>query len=403
MNKIKDVRSLQFLDTYFPTVDGVVQTVHNYASIMNDISYSGVVTPSAAVKYDDASLPYEVIRTGALKIPFWEYSYAVPRFSVGLKKQIISKKPDILHSHSPFATGSYAYSLSRELGIPCVATFHSKYYDDTLRLTGSKAAASIVVKHIVSLYNKYDSVWSVSDGTAETLRSYGYKGDIFVVPNGTAFKVPDDTQSLKKEARDIFSIPDDKKIILFVGHLIWQKNLKLVLDTFKLLSEKSDDYRLIIVGNGYGEKQIRSYSEKLHFREGNVRFLGKVTDRRLLSGIFSCGDLFFFPSVYDNAPLVVREAAAMGLPSLLTAGSNSAECVVKDMSGFTAREDAESMMSEIERIFNTEGLLSRVSKAARETIPIPWEKIAYSVMEKYREIIEEKSRDPKRAFDTARR
>lgn len=386
------IRSAQFLDTYFPIVDGVVQTVHNYAEIMSKISYSCVVTPKASTEYDDSQLKYDVIRTPAIKIPFWEYSYAAPHIDPHLKKQIAERQIDILHSHSPFALGAYARSLGRELNIPVVATFHSKYYDDCMRVTGSKAISKVFVKRIVDLYNTVDSVWAVSEGTADTLRSYGFGGDIFVINNGTNFVLPGDPQTLRREAMAAYSIPDDKKILLFVGHQIWQKNIKLVLDTFRMLADISDEYRLIIVGDGYHEVQIRDYAAKLNFKEGDVRFLGRINDRRLLSGVFLCGDLFFFPSVYDNAPLVVREAAAMGLPSLLTVGSNAAECVKKDISGFTAEEDPGAMLAEIQRVFSTEGLLRTVGENARLTIPVPWEQLVERVYEKYAEIIEQKKR-----------
>ena len=71
----KNIRSAQFIDTYFPIVDGVVQTVNNYAAAMHAASYSCVVAPKAADEYDDSVLPYDVLRSDAVKIRFWEYSY----------------------------------------------------------------------------------------------------------------------------------------------------------------------------------------------------------------------------------------------------------------------------------------------------------------------------------------
>ena len=44
------IRSAQFNDTYFPIVDGVVQTVHNYAEHMNRTAYTCVVTPKPMKK-----------------------------------------------------------------------------------------------------------------------------------------------------------------------------------------------------------------------------------------------------------------------------------------------------------------------------------------------------------------
>ena len=388
--KPEDIRSAQFNDTYYPIVDGVVQTVHNYADIMNRQTYSCVVTPKPMKKgFNDSIFRYDVYRTSSLKFPIAEYSIPTPKFDGKVRAFLREKNVDILHVHSPFFEGTFASSFAKKLGVPVVSTFHSKYYDDAIHITGSKAIANIVVKRIVRFYNTCDSVWSCSQGTADTLRSYGYAGDIFVMDNGTTFKMPDDPEYLKKKAAAEFSIPQDKNIILFVGHQIWHKNIKLVLDTFKMLSDNSDDYRLLIVGNGYDEVEIKKYAEELKFPNGHLRFLGKVVDRELLSGVYLNSDLFFFPSVYDNSPLVVREAASLGVPSLLTEDSNAAEAVKKNVSGFTALENKIAMYREILRIFNTKGLLERVSEGARRDVAKSWEEIIPLVRDKYARVIEE--------------
>lgn len=385
----EEIRSAQFIDTFYPIVDGVVQVVDNYAAILNRQTYACVVTPKPLKKgFDDAKLPYDVYRTASLKLPVAEYSIPTPRLDSKLKAFLNEKDVHILHAHSPFYEGSFASSFAKKLGVPTVATFHSKYYDDVINVTHSKLIAKIVTKKIVRFYRSVDCVWTVSDGAADTLRSYGYAGDITVMRNGTSFQAPDNCAELKARAAAEFSIPQDKKVLLFVGHLIRHKNLKLILDTFRMLNDKSDEYRLLIVGDGYNEKEIKKYAESLQFSEGFVRFLGKITNRELLLGVYLNADLHFFPSVYDTSGLVVREAAAMGVPSLLTAGSNAAEAVKQDVSGFIAAENKVAMYREILRIFSTEGLRERAGQGAKRDLARTWEEIMPEVREAYADIIE---------------
>lgn len=381
--------SVQFIDNFFPIVDGVVHTVHNYALNMCKTSGVAVVTPKPKKPYDDSEFPYKVIRTKTLPMPFLEYPVGIPGTDGHCKKEIAALSPDIFHTHSPFLEGNFAAKYGAKLGVPVVSTFHSKYYDDALNITKSKAAANFVKNYVVRHYNRVDAVWACSNGTAETLRSYGYKGDIFVMENGSAMQIPVELRSgLKKAAAEKFDLPSDKHILLFVGHLIKHKNLPLILDTFRLLCNKSDDYRLIIAGDGYDGEEIKKYAQSLSFKEGAVRFIGRVYDKELLAGLYLNSSLFFFPSVYDNAPLVVREAAAMGLPSLLTEGSNSAEAVIKDVTGFTAKEDPAAMCAEIERIFKTDGLQKKAGAEAAVKIPKTFEEITRRVREQYALIIE---------------
>ena len=385
----EQIRSAQFIDTFYPIVDGVVQVVDNYAEIMNRKSYACVVTPKPLKKgFDDSVLPYDVYRTSSLKLPVAEYSIPTPRFDSKLKNFIRENNVDILHAHSPFYEGTFASSFARRLGVPTVATFHSKYYDDVINVTHSKAIAKLVTKKIVRFYHSVDCVWTVSDGAADTLRSYGYAGKITVMRNGTSFSAPENRDELRARAAAEFSIPQDKKVLLFVGHLIKHKNLKLILDTFRMLNDKSDEFRLLLVGDGYDEKEIRKYAESLNFSESFVRFLGKITNRDLLLGVYLNADLFFFPSVYDTSGLVVREAAAMGVPSLLTEGSNAAEAVTPGVSGFVAAENKVAMYREILHAFGTEGLLKRVGEGARREIASTWEELIPGVMDAYAQIIE---------------
>lgn len=390
MLKPEEIRSGQFIDVYFPLIDGVVQTVHNYALNMNKTSYSCVVCPKQKEGYDDAALPYDVFRELAVNIPGAEYTLAAPHLDVKLTQELKGKGCNIFHAHSPFFSGTYALTLAKKLEIPVVATFHSKYRDDAMQYTRSSVAADFVSKWVVGFYNLCDAVWACSEGTAETLRSYGYKGQITVMTNGTSFRAPANPDELRERARETFSLPQGKHRLLFVGHQIWQKNLRLILDTFRLLCSESDDYRLTVVGTGIHETEIKDYAKAIGLTDEQVKFTGVIADRDLLSGVFLNHDLFFFPSVYDNTPLVVREAAAMGVPSLLTRGSNAAESVKPGVNGFVADENALAMKNEIVRIFSQEGYVGQIGQKAKETIPIPWEVLIPRVYDEYAQIIDRK-------------
>ena len=75
-----------------------------------------------------------------------------------------------------------ARHIARRRGIPLVATFHSKYYDDVLKATHSRLLAWLGVKYILSFYNSCDEVWAVNESTGQVLREYGYKGPMAVMP-----------------------------------------------------------------------------------------------------------------------------------------------------------------------------------------------------------------------------
>ena len=383
MSESRNIRPVLFIDNYFPVIDGVTETVHEYARHMN----CPVVCPAMESRYlEKNEFPYEVLTSFTLRAPFTRYASAAPKLDPKLAGRIAAKNPDIFHIHSPSLLGEYAVRLGKKTGIPVVATFHSKYYDAIYEFTKSRTISKMVTDRIVKVFESCDEVWACSEETGETLRSYGYTKPYYVMPNGTDATVPADPEGLKAKAAEQFRIPAGKRVLLFVGQQIWYKNQRLILDAFRRLCNDGDDWFLVMAGTGKDEQEIERYAASLGLTEDQVRFTGGIRDRDLLSGVYLNADLLFFPSVFDNAPLVLREAAVLGVPTLATEGSNAAGAIRKDFSGYTAEATPEAMAAEIRRIFR-ETDVRQTGRNAQETIPLSWEKLIPRVLDRYREVI----------------
>ena len=387
MNGTETLRSAQFIDNYFPVIDGVTETVHQYARHMDAV----VVCPEMERHYlEGHSFPYSLLTSRTIRIPFSRYASAVPRLDGKLPEEIAHWNPAIFHMHSPSLMGKYAVALGKKMKIPVVATFHSKYYDAILEFTKSRTIAKMLTDRIVQLYENCDEVWACSEETGETLRSYGYSKPYHVMPNGTEVSVPENAEELKEQAAARFRLPKGKHVLLFVGQQIWYKNQKLILDAFRLLQDRGNDWFLVMAGSGKDEQEIARYAASLNLADHTL-FTGLIRDRDLLRGVYLNSDLLFFPSVFDNAPLVLREAAVLGIPTLATEGSNAAGAIRKNVNGFTAAATPKDMSDEIARIFAQEDIRA-VGQAARETIPLSWEKLMPMVLEGYRAVIDQYGR-----------
>ena len=90
MNQPSTLRSIQFIDNYFPVIDGVTETVHQYAQHMNAV----VVCPEMERHYtEEHSFPYKVLTSKTLRIPFSRYASAVPKLDRDLAAEIAREKP----------------------------------------------------------------------------------------------------------------------------------------------------------------------------------------------------------------------------------------------------------------------------------------------------------------------
>ena len=119
-----------------------------------------------------------------------------------------------------------------------------------------------------------------------------------------------------------------------------------------------------------------------------VGFLGFINNGEELRSLYALSDLFVFPSVYDNAPMVVREAAANGTPSLLIRGSCSAEGITHGVNGYLCEDSAEDIAKTIRDALPT---CKEVGMHARATIPKPWSVIIQDVIRRYQTLIEMKT------------
>ena len=376
----------EFSESYPPHIDGVGMVVRSYCEELSKAGHTCyyIAPRNSGRQYENAAPEtFPVIKYASLPIPNEAYSVGLPAFDLSFQFDLNHIPFDVVHAHTPFVSAIEATRIARERHIPLVATLHSKYYDDIVAKTHSEVIAEAVVQRVVQFFNKCDEVWTVNDATAEVLRGYGYRGEIVVMPNGTNLWYPTHEDAKKAEMRyDLGRGP----VFLFVGQQNFKKNTDSILKAAALYRKKNAEFRIVFAGQGPDADRMRQMSEKLGLSDVAV-FTGHIADREILTGLYARADLFVFPSLYDNAPMVVREAAAAGTPSILIRGSCAADGVTDGENGFLCENTPEDIAACMERALKT---AKEVGARARQTIPIPWSGIAKEVLKRYAVLIERK-------------
>lgn len=108
-----------------------------------------------------------------------------------------------------------------------------------------------------------------------------------------------------------FSIPQDKKILLYVGNFLPHKNLSRLLEAFSKMKGK-EDCRLILVGKAF-EGRTKSNAERELGIEDLTIHTG-IVDQEDLVNLYNLADLFVLPSLYEGFGLPILEALACGTP-----------------------------------------------------------------------------------------
>lgn len=387
-----------FNDSFPPILDGVTLCVENYAHWFRERNMPVcVVTPWNPQSVEK---PYDVMRYFSLPIQSRApYRYGYPKADPMIWKRVRDTNFRIAHAHCPFSSGRLAVYAKKKQGIPLVGTFHSKYRSDlehSFRYV--PWMVNIIMKKILDFFNACDEVWIPQADVEDTVREYGYKGPLTVVENGNDFAgiIQGDTFAYKAQARKRLGFNDDEIALLFVGQHIWEKGIGEILDALKIIATNPQQYgdikfRMNFIGNGYAADEIKKKVQDYGIADRTV-LNGIIKDRERLSDFYAASDIFLFPSPYDNAPLVVREAAAMGTPAVLLAGSTASEVVDTDCNGFLVDANPANMAALIADVARDRDRLQRVAAGARNSLVRSWEDVVGEVCDRYETIIKNHGR-----------
>jgi len=367
-------------DSFPPVIDGVANVVHNYASILNKHGYMATVaTPKYPGTADD--YPFDVVRFPSIDtVKISGYRTGLP-FDRRTLRILTDKNPDIIHTHCPMTSILLSRLLRETTGAPIILTYHTKYDEDAADLLPAPLQSPLL-KAIAENASACDEIWTVSRGAGENLKSLGYEGDYIIMPNGVDFpKGRADIRSINA-VRARYSLYEDIPVLLYVGRLKWYKGIRIILDGLRLLKDKGLPFRMLLVGDGADRADMEQYTAELGLSDA-VIFAGSVSDREDLRAYFSAADLFLFPSTFDTNGIVVREAAACGLASLLIKDSCAAEGIIHGHTGLLIDENAEALASEVEKVLLNRAFAREVGSTAQNEIYLSWEDAVRKAEERY--------------------
>lgn len=376
-----------FNDCFPPVMDGVSVCVSNYAHWMQKkVGGVAVITPNvpgAGYDYD-----FEVLDYFSVPVPFRKpYVTGIAEIDPAFLKKILSHRFKIVHAHCPFASGLAAQHVSKIQKIPCVATFHSKYRDDFSRVIPNSRVVNLIIKQIISFYEKADEVWVPQASVEEVIREYGYKGHVEVVDNGSDL-CADYPEKYFVDARRELGIEPDEFVLLFVGQHIWEKNVRFIIDALDAI--KDIRFRMLFVGTGYASDAMKELvSERC--LDKKVTFVGNITERERIKTFYAAADLFLFPSLYDNAPLVVREAAALNTPALMVRGATASTILTDDVNGFLIDNSLDDFEARLRELIADPERVHRVGVQASKSIVRSWEDVVSEVLDRYNTLISKRT------------
>ena len=285
------------------------------------------------------------------------------------------EKFDILHFHN-FVVPSAWQILEMQKSLknpPCnILTFHANL--DGMPLFRSVPYFSKIF--VSKLNEKMDGVIGVADLILRLFR--GYKKPMKVIANGI------DLNQFNPNIEGYKRFDDGKINILFIGRIEERKGLIYLLEAYKLLQEKNDNIRLIIVGEGPLKKDCQQFVKCNDLT--NVVFEGQGAGDTIAKYLNS-SHIFCSPAIFgESFGIVLLEAMACKKPICGFSNLGYKELLqgTKGESFLAEPRDSAKLALILEKLIKNEKLRKEMGEWGYETAQnYSWEKIADQVLEFY--------------------
>jgi len=332
----------------------------------------------------------KVYRVEPYQISSPDFVTWVAQFNVALLERAISISNElgeihILHAHD-WLVAYAARALKHAWRIPLVATIHATEYGRNHGLHND------IQRHIsdIEWWLTYES-WRViccshyMEGELEHVFQIP-RDKIKVIPNGvdhTNFKIRE-----SNARRSDYAAPDEK-IVFYVGRLVREKGVQVLLDAAPEILAHHPQTKFVIAGKGPFMDSLKKQA-MFNGIANRVYFTGYINDT-VRNNLYSWADVAVFPSLYEPFGIVALEAMAARTPVVVSDCGGLGEIVNHGVDGLKAYTgDSHSLAQNILAILKQPQLGVKLKENAYKRIldEFNWGRIAWQTASVYREVWE---------------
>ncbi|MDM7992121.1 MAG: glycosyltransferase [Candidatus Fermentibacter sp.] len=294
---------------------------------------------------------------------------AIPPF-LDLLRFVEDNDFEALYISTPGPVGLSALLISKLLGIPSFGIYHTDLPRHVNQISRDGHMGEFAATAMGWFYSATDHVMVPSRYYMEELDKLGVpRQKMTIFPRGI------DTGAFSPSWRDPgffgrFGASEGSVRLVYVGRVSREKDLDVLAEAFLAARAEFPDIELFIVGDGPYLAELT-----LGLSGRGCHFCGILRGDDL-SRAYASADVFVFPSTTDTFGNVVLEAAASGVPSIVTDMGGPMEIIEPGVSGVVARgRDVEGFASAILAMARDASLRKGMGEAARRrAMERTWEK-----------------------------
>ncbi|MFQ6047415.1 MAG: glycosyltransferase family 4 protein [Gemmatimonadales bacterium] len=355
------MRIALFSETYLPQRNGVAlvleRLVRHLVARGDEVLVATAAEPESEPRSGGHPPGVEIVRVPGIPLPRYPDLRVAPPFSAHAARTVRAFRPDVIHLVTEYSLGLIGLRQARRLGVPAVASFHTNI-PRYLPYYGFGWASEVTWRYLRWFHDQARVTLCPSETVRAILLDRGFR-DVRIWSRGV--DVERFRPALRSaEVRERHG-PRDAVHLLYVGRLTPEKDLPVLFDAFRRITESRPELpvQLVLAGDG-------AYSPKMRARApSGVTFAGYVEGERLRA-TYASADAFVFPSRTETLGNVVLEALASGLPVVAVAEGGVLENVKDGVNGLLCPPgDAQTFARRITEIVEQPTLRQRLARNAR--------------------------------------
>lgn len=332
------------LSDFYPTIGGITTHVHTLSKELIKMGHEVfIITPFQEDLKDIDGI--HVIGSKIIKIK----GIVGLSFIISAKKTLESllktEDIDIIHGHMLYPFGVVAVDIGNKYNIPTYVTSHGviKYNLRFIDIIFEKINKKVL--------DKADNVLAVSSDVLNKINNINIKN----IKEKTFIHL--NTVDINKFNEICYKMKE-KPIIMFVGRLSKEKNIKSLLNAKK---QSKTNYKLIIVGDGPEYKNLKNKVKKENI--AGVTFTGFRND---IEKILPQADILILPSFSEGFGIVLIEALACGIPVIGSNVDGIKEIITPDVGLLIDPYNITTLTHAIDRILTDKKLYNKFKSNARK-------------------------------------
>ncbi|WP_455204260.1 glycosyltransferase, partial [Kaarinaea lacus] len=357
------LRILMLSDVYFPRINGVSTSIKTFKSELEALGhYVILVAPDYGNNNDHDS---SIIRIPSLQVPRDpEDRFMKWRHIFNHTEHFKQQQFDVIHVQTPFIAHYVGISLSRQLNLPIVESYHT-YFEEYLYhyvpFLPKAFMKSLARRFTRAQCNSMDAIVVPSTAMLAVLRDYGVSCKAEIIPTGLELNKFQNGNGVA--FREKYNIPANRPTITIIGRVAFEKNIDFLLRVVKEVRKTIADVLLVVAGEGPALHSLKQLTLKLDL-SNNVLFVGYLDRDSELLDCYRGGDVFVFASNTETQGLVLLEAMALGIPLVSTAVMGTKDILAPQQGALIAEETVEDFAAKVQTLLGNTLLRQKLSEEA---------------------------------------